>query len=205
MDSQLISSLIYDKCPKLSYRFMGCFPCNTFPPLNEPGQFQIVNTDPDTAAGRHWVLIGHYRAHQLLPPPPPPRSRRRRPYAEEEEERVNKHKFKQSIFYFDSLDTTSTSTSHIKNIPYACVRDRLSSFYYGRGGGGGGGNVEILKPINFGITPQNKQTSTCGLYCIYMAHIIYLDAETNYVTEDGILQFAQEHFNKKFIKHFLYL
>jgi len=145
-------------------------------------------------------LVGSYRAHQR------PRHSLQHHDAAAAEQEVNT--FKQSIFYFDSLDTNPSTTTRIKNIPYVCVRDGLSNFY-GKGGGGGGGgggeNIEILKPINFGITPQNKQTSTCGLYCIYMAHIIYLDAETNYVTEDGILQFAQEHFNKKFVKHFLYL
>jgi len=141
-------------------------------------------------------LIGSYRAHQR-----PRHSLQHHSATAAAEQEVNT--VKQSIFYFDSLDTNPSTTTQIKNV---CVRDGLSNFY-GKGGGGGGGgeNIEILKPINFGIAPQNKQTSTCGLYCIYMAHIIYLDAETNYVTEDGILQFAQEHFNKKFVKHFLYL
>ena len=45
-------------------------------------------------------------------------------------------------------------------------------------------------------------TTTCALYCIYMAHLIYLGLWSTYsVPEDDILQFAQEHFGHKFVKH----
>jgi hypothetical protein len=96
------------------------------------------------------------------------------------------------LFYFDSLDPP-------KNIPYACVRNRLSSFY-----------GKVLTNDSFLIRPIN-----IGLYCIYAAHVIYLAGSDEdfrgrdndaWVDEDDILQFAHENFGgHTFVKHALYL
>jgi hypothetical protein len=110
------------------------------------------------------------------------------------------------LFYFDSLDPP-------KNIPYTCVRNRLSSFY---GKTFTSPEAEaIIRPINIGLVAQSKNTDTCGLYCIYAAHVIYLagvDEEFRgndgaaWVDEDGVLQFAHEHFGgHTFVKRVLYL
>ena len=175
MDDALIQTLIYKQCPKLAHRFTGCFPCNTFPQLEHPGQFQIVNTDPADAVGRHWVLIGRYSTAL----------------------------FNQSMFYFDSLDVGAQNTKVLlpthKDIRYDCIRNRLLDMYSGHGG------ITILRPAAFGIVPQNQSTSTCALYCIFMAHVVYTHVRVGGVTEDDILQFAQEHFQRRFNKKLLYL
>ena len=194
MNNNVISTLIYQHCPKLAPRFVGCFSCNNFPIITKPGQFQIVNTDPFEKEGQHWVLIGS-----------------RRTKFEGEITRV---------FYFDSLNTAVTSSSALpsndnkqtptnrryieEEVSYACIKHRLKNFY-GTSGVAEAVNFAVIRPYDFGVTPQDPETSTCGLYCIYMAHIIYLEIQINYVTEDDILQFAHEHFDNKFVKQLLYL
>ena len=60
VDSMYLHSLIA-KDPLLSHNFLGCFACNNFPSLYNGGpslqQFMIVNTEPETHAGQHWLLI----------------------------------------------------------------------------------------------------------------------------------------------------
>jgi hypothetical protein len=110
------------------------------------------------------------------------------------------------LFYFYSLDPP-------KNIPYTCVRKRLSSLY---GKTLDEDDVAIIRPINIGLVAQSKNTTTCGLYCIYAAHVIYLagaDEEFRgdgggdaWIDEDAVLQFAHEHFGDyTFVKRVLYL
>lgn len=182
MDNFLISSLIYDHCPKLAHRFVGCFPCNTFPPLHSDdgrsfNRFQIVNTEPQNAGGSHWILIGR-------------------------RDRQDRH----VLFYFDSLDATTMTTTPptLKNIPYECIRNRLLAIYTPRNNPYSL-DIQIIRPQTAGIVPQNIKTSTCGLYCIYMAHMMYSDIEMLHTTEDDVLQFAHEHFGKKFVKQVFYL
>ena len=108
------------------------------------------------------------------------------------------------LFYFDSLDP-------LKNIPYTCVRNRLSSFY----GKDLSNDSFLIRPINIGLVAQGPNTTTCGLYCIYAAHVIYLAGSDEdfrgrdndaWVDEDDILQFAHEHFGgHTFVKRVLYL
>jgi hypothetical protein len=108
------------------------------------------------------------------------------------------------LFYFDSLDPP-------KKIPYDCVRSRLASFY---------GDTTlpdaVIRPINIGLVAQSKNTTTCGLYCIYAAHVIFLTGDDEefagrgdgnaWVDEDDVLQFAHEHFGRHtFVKRVLYL
>ena len=165
MDNYTITALIREHCSKLSHRFIGCFPCNTFPAITVGGKFQIVNTDPDSGAGRHWLLIGRYN-----------------------DDKSN------ALFYFDSLDANANSyeDEHVDVIPYTCVKQRLRTLYHGTD------VVKILKPLQFGISPQNFQTNTCGLYCIFMAHLLYLGRSVMYVSEQDIQQFAREHFGRDF-------
>ncbi len=178
MDNNVISTLIHQHCPKLSHLFVGCFSCNNFPIIKTHGQFQIVNTDPVKKTGQHWILIGSY--HDLV------------------DGEMNKGP---TVFYFDSLNThTKEQYGFIDDVPYTCIKQRLKKFY-----GNTRTNFDVLRPYDFGVTPQDPETSTCGLYCIYMAHLIYLDVQTNYVTEDDVLQFAHEHFDNKFVKQLLYL
>jgi hypothetical protein len=108
------------------------------------------------------------------------------------------------LFYFDSLDPP-------KNMSHACVRKRLCSFY----GESSTNTSIIIRPINIGLVAQSKNTTTCGLYCIYAAHMIYLAGADEdfrgrdnaaWVDEDGVLQFAHEHFGgHTFVKRVLYL
>lgn len=176
MDNFTILQLIHNHCPKLSHKFVGCFPCNTFPIIHESGQFEIVNTAPKTDPGEHWVLIGRYNNNGNYP----------------------------SLFYFDSLSTVVDSAANRgeweDEVAYECIKQRLFHLYPGTV------DIDILHPLQFGVEPQGSSTTTCALYCIYMAHLIYLGLWSTYsVTEDDILQFAQEHFGHKFVKHVINL
>lgn len=192
MDNFLISKLIYEKCPKLAHKFIGCFPCNTFPPFDTQStgnQFCLVNTDADTGLGRHWVLIGLYDKEQ----------------PQQQQDRANDAP-KRTLLYFDSLDegfggcnyssVPITKRKMMQTIPYKCIRNRMASFY-----ANDSSNItfELLKAKNFGIAPQDKESKTCALYCIYMAHIVYSSSTVDYITENDILQFAEEHFQRKFV------
>ena len=66
---------------------------------------------------------------------------------------------------------------------------------------------------------QSKNTSLCGLYCIFVAHFIYASKSSNskqsggstllsmltYATEDDVLRFANDNFGKNFARKIKYL
>jgi hypothetical protein len=109
------------------------------------------------------------------------------------------------LFYFDSLEPST-------NIPYKCIANRLTSLY---GKDVINAAATIINPINIGLVAQSENTSTCGLYCIYAAHVIFLAGVDEdfrgrdshaWVDEDGILLFAYEHFGgHTFVKRVLHL
>jgi hypothetical protein len=68
------------------------------------------------------------------------------------------------LFYFDILEPPT-------NMPYKCVANILVSFY---GKDAINAASTMIRPINIGLVAQSENTTTCGLYCIYAAHVIYL-------------------------------
>lgn len=53
---------------------------------------------------------------------------------------------------------------------------------------------------------QAKNTTLCGLYCIFMAHHIFTGniATAQYATEDDVLRFANENFGMNFPRFVIY-
>ena len=91
-----------------------------------------------------------------------------------------------NVCYFDSFERE----------PENSIVERLEKF---------GQRIIQIFPSTFGMAPQSPETTTCGLYCIYMAHVLYSNKLTSFISEDDILQFACERFCVNFVKHVLYL
>ncbi len=70
----------------------------------------------------------------------------------------------QTVFHSDSLNRdTEEQYDYIDEVPYTCIKQRLKKFY-----GKTGTSFDVVRPYNFGVTPQDPETNTCGLYCINM-------------------------------------
>ena len=64
VDNTQLTELI-NKDPILKFKFRGCYARDTFPALQNNG-FIIVNTDPSTQPGEHWLLIASKHDTVLL-------------------------------------------------------------------------------------------------------------------------------------------
>ena len=45
------------KCPNLKYKFNGVFAADNFPILARNNTFQVINADPASHAGSHWMVL----------------------------------------------------------------------------------------------------------------------------------------------------
>ena len=70
MDNFALQQII-NKISVLKYRYLGSFPCDFVPALPND-TFAIINTEPSTMAGEHWIMIANfhnrlYVADSLIP------------------------------------------------------------------------------------------------------------------------------------------
>ena len=150
MNNYQITALIKTRCPKLAYRFRGCYASDTFPKL-KTGEFQIVNTAPYGTFGEHWVLLA---------------------------------RLTDGLYYFDSFGQAPTGQ----------LLKRLRSF-----------KLSVYRLTPKGITTQKQNSTICGLYCIYVAHVLFSNQQPFYVNGNSIIQFAHEHFGRKFVNCVLFV
>lgn len=124
------------------------------------------------------------------------------------------------VMYFDSLDPIRIPDNFM---------DRLTAQYTSKLFSSPDGPwITQLRPTDLGLQSQSFYTTTCALYCIYAAHIIFsnrramfslgirlkqqnqqqrrqLDPARLYITEDDILRFCNEHYNVRLHKNVLLL
>lgn len=177
----MLSRLILQHCPKLAHLFAGCFSSDNFPKLYSVNQFLIANTATSNNIGEHWILIARTVT---------------------------------GITYFDSLNPIRIPDNFMS---------RLLSQYTGKFFSlVGTPIIRHLRPTDLGIQTQSNYTTTCALYCIYVAHIIFsngmsmfswgiqpkqqlLVTTRQYITEDAIVRFCNEHYNIRLHKNVLLL
>ena len=63
VDNTLLTYLI-NQDPILKFKYRGCFARDTFAIL-KPNEFAIVNTDPSSEAGDHWLLNSVEQRHNV--------------------------------------------------------------------------------------------------------------------------------------------
>ena len=63
MDNVALRQII-NRIPLLKYRYIGSFSCDYVPTLPKD-TFAIINTQPNTMQGEHWIMIAKHR-HQLF-------------------------------------------------------------------------------------------------------------------------------------------
>ena len=186
MDNLTISRLILQRCPKLAHLFVGCFSSDNFPKIYYANQFLIANTATSNDIGEHWILIARTVT---------------------------------SVIYFDSLNPSRISDNFMSRLTSQYMTTKLSPTFSRM-------PVRLLRPKDLGIQPQSNYTTTCALYCIYVAHIIFsnrikmfsfairskqqqqqlkLKSTRQYITEDDIVRFCNEHYNLRLYKNVLFL
>ena len=181
MDNITISRLILQHCPKLAHLFVGCFSSDNFPKIHYANQFLIANTATSKNIGEHWILIARTVT---------------------------------CVIYFDSLNPPRISNNFMSRLE-SQYRTKLSPAFSRM-------SVRHLRPTDLGIQTQSNYSTTCALYCIYVAHIISSNrrimfslgirskqqqwkSTRQYITEDDIVRFCNEHYNLRLYKNVLLL
>lgn len=200
MDNFKLSKLI-KRCPILKFKCNGIWPSNKFPKLQHRrpsgggggggGRFQIVNTLPSTKKSKIKdtdVPMGHWVLICTL-------------NSDHGGGGGGKDNF---IIFWDPL-------GQFLRTNYLTIFNRIQQHY-----GGGGRRVASspLRLVELRMPLQNPSSNLCGLYCIYMAHMIFSSQSSwgpiddsigpkamrqrfSNITEIELVKFANRHLRAK--------
>ena len=200
MDSNEITKLIQAHNPTLGKKFYGCFPCDVLTYL-QPGTFQIVNTVTTLSSSSsstglvvgHWLLI--MRLENSVTPKSSSLSKKRQ---------TNDHP---TIVFYDSFGRTLRGPTFRLSV----YKQLLRVF---------GTKCKICQYMPSKSFKQSNNSSLCGLYCIFFAHVIYNSRSTTastfisgkftntflyYATEEDVLRFGVDCFDTSFSRYILYV
>ena len=126
MDNQQLLHVV-NRFPHLKFKYLGSFPAVLRPRNLPTNRFCIINTDPSTLPGSHWILLADKKG---------------------------------KLFFGDSMGEV------------------LEKY-------------DIRTKSNLGLLVQEKlqDSKICGLYAIYVSHMLFSQVSSKHLNDFYILQF----------------